>query len=337
MENRENSADDARADGRPEPGGEPEFCRAADAVVLSASRAEPRSWVASRFRLPDLWAELGTRGEGARVAVIDTGVNTSHPDLRHVVAHDCTGQGPEDRQGHGTHCCGIVGAKDSPVCCGAAPDCELHSFRVFDDAGACRVEWVNRALRDIASGRHGRFDVVSMSLGSERPSEEMRMIIMGLCARGVVVMAAAGNDGAHTGAPHREFGTIGYPAAFGTTISVGSTNSSDRRSAYSSTGNKLVVTGPGEAVASCWIEPRRYATISGTSMACPFVAGCVALLVSRAKKLGLPRPGPVSVAYALAVSSNDLEAPGYDFNTGFGAVDPRKLVRAYEQHCREAE
>ena len=295
-------------------------------------RAPLEQWAIASHGVRRLWESCGTKGAGARVAVIDTGVNTSHPDLRGVAAHDYTGDGPEDRDGHGTHCCGIVGASDSGRVCGVSPGCELHSFRVFNDAGVCRNSWIIAALRDIRDRRHGRFDVVSMSLGAQMPSEQMRMILMEMAATGVIVLAAAGNDGAPEGDAGGA-GTVDYPAAFMSTIAVGSTDRRRNRSGFSSTGDKLVVTGPGQEITSCWVGADAYATISGTSMACPFVAGCVALLVSYARAKGLPPPRLDAVMYCLAASAVDIDRPGYDFNTGFGDVNPAGLLRTYERLC----
>lgn len=297
--------------------------------VLSTSHTAPLQWPLERFGIQSLWASSGTRGEGVRVAVIDTGVNVSHPDLKHVIAHDYTGMGCDDKQGHGSHCCGIIGATALKGVRGVAPMCELHSFRVFDDNGKCNTQWIMNALQDIKSEKFGRFDVISMSLGSEYPYEKMRMLLLEMTAKGHLVVAAAGNDGSHIYAPHRRFGTVGYPADFLSTVAVGSTNSGGKRSSFSSTGNKLIVTAPGEEITSCWIGETRYATISGTSMACPFVAGCLAILVSYAARRNLPKPRQDTVLYALAASSTDLEDPGYDVNTGFGDIHPTKLLSSY--------
>jgi subtilisin len=312
----------------------PGVYRLANHEVQSIHSVAPKQWAVQQYGIRDVWAKYGVRGEGSRVAVIDTGVNVGHPDLRHVIAHDMTGHGVADKQGHGSHCCGIVGAAESGGVFGVAPQCDLHSFRVFDDAGYCDCAWIVRALREIMEGKHGRFDVVSMSLGSETPSEEMRMVLLEMSARGHLIVVAAGNDGSHRAAPGRLFGTIGYPAGFLSTIAVGSTDRRRERSAFSSTGNKMVLTGPGQDITNCWSGPELYATISGTSMACPFVAGCLALLVSHARVAGLPAPTTETVTYSIAASSVDIDSPGYDFNTGFGDIDPARLIDAYEKFSR---
>ena len=316
--------------------GEPEFCGLADHVVKSTSASPPGQWPVMQYGLKEVWTRFGTKGEGARVAVIDTGVNTKHPALAKVFAHDLTGDGVVDAQGHGTHCCGIVGSAESAPVIGVAPGCELHSFRVFNNRGVCRNEWIVAALREITSGKHGRFHVVSMSLGSEQPSESMRMLLLEMMARGYLIVAASGNDGSHDLQPRRRFGTVGFPAAFVSTIAVGSTNKARKRSSYSSTGNKMVVTGPGEDITGCWVGGGKgdYATISGTSMACPFVAGCLALLVSYAAARGLPAPRLDTVLYCIGVSAVDLETAGYDDYTGFGDIHPEKLILAYDRLAR---
>jgi subtilisin family serine protease len=308
--------------------------RLAEHRLLSTSPEPTPQWTIDMYKIRDLWARYNTRGKRARVAVLDTGHNPDHPALKHVAAHDYTGDGPVATHGHGPHCLGIVGAVGTPGgITGVAPECELHSFRVFNNAGVCQVAWINDALRDIMSGRFGKFHVVSMSLGSEAASQEMCDLLQEMSALGHLIVVAAGNDGSHLLSPLRRFGTVGYPAAFFSTIAVGSTDSNRKRSGYSSTGNKLVVTGPGQGITSCWVGDDQYATISGTSMACPFVAGCLALLVSHAASAGLPAPTLESVLHVICASSADLEAPGYDFNTGFGDICPLDLFAKYERFC----
>ena len=277
-------------------------------------------WPLLSQHVADAWERFGTMGGGARVAVLDTGVDETHPALRSVVSHDCTrGRvGLGDSQGHGTHVCGIVGAGGGQIF-GVAPECELHSFRVFEGA-ATDDATITAALREIASGKHGHFDVVNLSLGAARANEEMRLLALEMSARGTLMVCAAGNDGDHTGGEKPRFGTVEYPAEFTSSICVGSADKDRRRSVYSSTGPHMHVMAPGQEVVSAW-PGGNLAVLSGTSMAAPFVTGLLALMASRCRAKGWPTPDQAEALYCLAASAQDMESPGFDPFTGFGHVD----------------
>ena len=291
-----------------------------DHIQLQRGLEQPpplEQWPLDEQRVRELWAEFGTRGAGARVAVIDTGVDAAHPALPGVVEHDCTGAGPGDAGGHGTHVCGIVGGRGAGLS-GVAPECELHSFRVFagettDDAT------IIRGLREVASGRHGRFDVVNLSLGSARANDEMRALCLEMSARGTLLVCAAGNSGDHLATEAPRFGTIGFPAEFDSSICVGASDSAGRRSAFSSTGPELHVMAPGQDVLSAW-PGDRLAVLSGTSMAAPFVTGLLALMAARCRAQGWAPPNRCEALHCMAASASDMEAAGFDAFTGYGRL-----------------
>lgn len=310
-----------------------EFCMVDhDIVELGGPKqggAPDIDWHARLFGVYEARAAHGVDGTGVRVAVIDTGVNHSHPGLAgRVTAHDCTGFGPGDENGHGSHCCGVVHC--------VAPGAEIHSFRVFEPKNTAVLRNIMDALRRISSGELGRFDIVSMSLGGGSPSHDMRMALLELTAKGVVVCCAAGNEGDHDkeGAPR--FGTVNYPAHFCSTVAVGSIDRNRRRSQFSSSGPKITVMAPGENVWSCWKDDG-LACLSGTSMATPFVAGTLALLIQACKKNKLPSPTLSQIIYCMAKSSADMEDPGFDFFTGYGCINPPGIIQRYIDLCRHAQ
>eukprot|EP00873_Tetraselmis_striata_P033736 jgi/Tetstr1/454000/TSEL_040919.t1 len=278
-----------------------------------------KAWHLDTFGVQAARERFGVDGTGVCVAVIDTGVHAAHPDLHgRVTAHDYTGAGDGgDEDGHGTHVCGIVHA--------VAPGAEIHSFRVFGPDSRAVMGNIMSALHDIKIGRHGRFDVVNMSLGAGEPCQEMRLLLLELNARGALLCCAAGNEGDHDGASAPRFGTVSWPAQFNSTIAVGSVDARRRRSPYSSSGPKITIMGPGENVWSCWNDGRT-ARLSGTSMASPFVAGVIVLALEACRKRRAPRPNMSEMLCCMATSCLDLEAPGFDFFTGYGCIEPGALI-----------
>lgn len=286
-------------------------------------------WHIRLFGVDRVRKAYGVDGTGVRVAVIDTGAYVKHPGLHgKVVAHDCTGHGPSDEDGHGSHCCGVVHS--------VAPGADIHSFRVFGPDNTAVHRNIMRALREVASGKHGGFDVVSMSLGGGEPSHAMRMALLELNARGVFVCCAAGNDSDHAQGDAPRFGTVNWPAHFNSTLAVGSVDSSKKRSAYSSSGPKITLMAPGENVWSTWKDDSM-ACLSGTSMATPFVAGTIALLLHLCDKADLPKPNLSQLLLCIAASSCDMEEPGFNFFTGYGCIDPGGMFKKYLAAAKPAK
>lgn len=292
------------------------------------------AWQLDSCNIPAVWSKHGTRGRGVRVAVIDTGVDPRHPCLPTVVAHDYAGSGPllgaTDQQGHGTHVCGLIAGATT----GVAPEATVVSIKVFGPDGAAAQANIIRALKDVRDGAFGAVDIINMSLGSPQPCEEMRLLLMELTARGKIVVCAAGNQGAHDAAPGApRFGTVAYPASFSNTLAVGSVNDKNARSAFSSTGPNIAVMAPGEAVLSTWLKGG-LALLSGTSMAAPFLSGCLALLLSACKARGVPPPGTDAVLFLLAATSADMMATGFDLYTGNGRVCPDALISKWMEFSK---
>nr|WRJ69620.1 subtilase family protein [Oceanusvirus sp.] len=297
------------------------------AAVEETGAASPVPWHVKRFGVDDARLALDVDGSGVRVAVIDTGLCADHPDLKgRSEAHDYTGEGAQDGEGHGTHCCGIVAS--------VAPGATVVSLKVFGKKGRAVHANIVRALEDIIRGKHKNIRIVNLSLGSGEPSQKMRMLLLKLNARGVAVVCAAGNEAAHDAKNAPRFGTIGWPAHFNSTFAVGSVNKKRRRSAFSSSGPKITVMAPGEKVSSSWLDGGR-AVLSGTSMASPFVAGCLALMLERCSKQGIPDPDLGEMLWCFAASSSPMEKSGFDFYTGYGLVRPRQLIEEYEKLKKE--
>ncbi|GAA4590321.1 type VII secretion-associated serine protease mycosin [Actinoplanes octamycinicus] len=273
-----------------------------------------RQWDLTTMRVPAAWER--STGAGVTVAVIDTGVDASHPDLagRVLTGYDATTDqvgGSTDPQGHGTHVAGTVAALagNGIGVAGVAPDVRILPVRVlgangegYDSDTAEGVVW---------AADHGA-DVINMSLGGTSQSSALTSAVAYARSKGVVVVAAAGNE-RQKGSP------TSYPGADPGVIAVAATDSADRVASYSNAGGYVDVAAPGSAILSTYptaLASSGYASMSGTSMASPHVAALAALLVAA-------RPGltPDEVESALEDSAVDLGAAGKDNDFGYGRVD----------------
>ena len=264
------------------------------------------------------------RGGGAVVAVVDSGVTASHPDLagRLLQGHDFVDNddNPQDGDGHGTHVTGIVAADDGNGIgvSSVAPGAKVLPVRVLDDSGSGDPANVAKGI-DYAVA-HGA-DVINLSLGPDVPivggdDGGFAAAIKRALDHGVVVVAAAGNDGL----PMCEQ----PPDA--RLVCVGAVDKRGMRSFFSSFGNGVDLVAPGgsaapvsgEDILSTWRDGG-YQELAGTSQAAPHVAGVAALLVSK----GLH--GQAAVSRMLATAT-DAGTPGPDPQFGAGIVNARAAV-----------
>jgi subtilisin family serine protease len=264
-----------------------------------------------------------TRGEGAVVAVVDTGVDASHEDLAGRLlpaASFIAGKGPADENGHGTHVTGIVAANaDNGVGIDSvAPGARVLPVRVLDENGEGSDSDVAKGI-DYAIAQ--KVDVINLSLGGTAldaflPGGEFAAAIQRAVDAGIVVVAAAGNDTV----PICE-----QPQIRGEILCVGAVDKRGMRSFFSS-GDSAAVVAPGgsampitgEDVLST-VPGSKYEEMAGTSQAAPHVAGVAALVVSRGVR------GPAAVARVRA-TARDAGMPGADPVYGVGIVDAKAAV-----------
>jgi len=317
-------------------------------------------WHLPLMGLPKAWAK--TRGEGVTVAVVDTGVLLSHPDLQanllpgyDFVDNDAT---PMDTAGHGTHVAGLVAANGLAL--GAAPKARLLPVRVLSGTSggsaftvAQGILWAAGLLNDAGCTTVGPTcnpnpaQVINLSLGTPDFSQPMADAVSQAMQKGVIVVAAAGNDGSTA---------LNYPAALPGVISVTALAGplTAYQPYYASKGPGIQLTayggdttqdqdgnGESDGILSTDLAPDGkpgYGLRMGTSMASPLAAGVAALALSS----GTP---PSLVRAALGNTATDLGVMGYDTKFGYGLVtgrvastsSPKTYVVAMTQNSQQIQ
>ena len=277
--------------------------------------SDDRDWGHDNLRLKELHA-AGRRGKGVTVAVVDTGLDAAHPDLSaQVVARtDFTGQGPDDGNGHGTHCGGIAAAAENGGgIVGAAPDAKLLGAKVLSNSGSGLSTWIARGIRWAADNGA---DIISLSLGGPGPDGDTQAAVAYAIAKGCWVVAAAGNDGGPASS---------YPGNYPGVVCVAATDPQDRRASFSTINPENDVSAPGVNIFST-LPGNRYGRMSGTSMATPYVSGSLACVRGALKAAGKPVPPADELLLAIAATAKDIPPSGRDSGTGWGLLDPVKLL-----------
>jgi subtilisin len=256
-----------------------------------------------------------SRGKGVRVAVLDTGIDHNHPDLSRNFRGGISFVPGEpttlDGNGHGTHCAGtIAAAVNGAGVIGVAPAASLFAVKVLSSSGGgawssliAGLDWC------IQNGMH----IASMSLGAASAPSAVQAMCDLAFQRGVLLVAAAGNSN----------GPVGAPAHYGSVIAVSAIDATNNKASFSCFGPEVELAAPGVQVLSTW-PGGGYQTLSGTSMACPHVAGAAALA------WGAHRfADNVTIRRLLAVTADDLGNPGRDPVFGFGRVDADQAAFAF--------
>ncbi|MFC7213482.1 S8 family serine peptidase [Saliphagus sp. GCM10025334] len=313
----------------------------ADELGTEATTAEIQStYGLDQINATEVWAEYGTRGEGVKVAVLDTGVDPDHPDIEiapenwaefDIYGNPVEGSEPYDSGSHGTHVSGtIVGGDASGEHIGVAPNATLmHGLVLSGGSGSLAqiiggMEW---AVQEDA-------DIISMSLGSQRYESEYIDPIRNAEAAGTIVISAAGNDGP---------GTSGSPANVYDGMAIGASDANEDITYFS--GGETIVTAdawanppsdwpdeyvvpdvaaPGASVTSA-VPGGGYSSKSGTSMATPHVSGVVALMLSSGGDLD---PATISETLETTAWKPDGEPAGQDTRYGHGIVDANAATAA---------
>ena len=279
-----------------------------DFEVYALTQTTP--WGIQKIRAPEVWTSFGNKGTGIKVAILDTGIDIAHPDLRVVggVTYVLGTTTYNDDHGHGTHVAGIVAALDNDIgVVGVAPESALYAVKVLNSRGQGYLSDINMGIEWCINNG---MQVISMSFGTTSDLISLHQECDKAYNTGIVLVAAAGNNG-----PGPE--TTTYPAKYSSVIAVGATDSNDVVADWSSRGQELWVTAPGVSIYSTY-KGSTYATMSGTSMACPHVTGTVALILKKAAHT----PAEVrSILQRTAVKTAGMDEWTWTSAYGFGRVD----------------
>jgi type VII secretion-associated serine protease mycosin len=314
------------------------------AVVLAlhapaeAPIRERQQWVLDALNVEQAWTV--TKGAGVTVAVVDSGVDVGVKELRGRVS-----TGPDMTSGsvtrdvppgrHGTAMAGLIaGSGQDDGLIGVAPESRILSLpMVTDDEPMIGIPPMEegppvaesplaRALRYAAN--HGA-KVVSMSIGSYGPLRSEREAVSYALDKGVVLVAAVGNDGESGYAKENGTSYWSFPAGYPGVIGVAATDKQGRKASFSSDNLSVLVAAPGVGVPVVKLKSG-YALSEGTSSAAALVAGVAALVKSR-----YPDLPPAQVAQALTMSARGRPATGYDDRIGYGVVDAAAALNAAER------
>ncbi len=261
-------------------------------TVSVEGKVDHMPWSVSRLQVPQVWAR--TKGKGARVAVLDSGVDCTHPDL----APNCApgynvfapGTVPADEKGHGTHVAGIIaGAHNWSGMVGIAPEATILPVKVLNSSGTGKVSQI---IEGIGWAVQQKVDIINMSLGAAKTSEAQGKAVKAAKEAGILVVCGAGNEG----------GAVYYPAAYEDSVAVAALDYSNKITGFSCRGPEIDFIAPGVRIYSA-APGGSFALMQGTSQAAPHISGLAALAVSLGVK------GPDALRAALAKASYNLGLP----------------------------
>ncbi len=261
----------------------------------------------SQIKAPPAWG--CSRGRGIKVAVLDTGIDSGHPDLAANVKGTVSfvpGESPMDGNSHGTHCAGTIGAViNGAGVVGVAPEAWLYGVKVLANSGAGQYSWI---IAGINWAIQNKMQIVSMSLGGGGAPAALEAVCNAAFNAGVLLVAAAGNAGPN-------MGTVGFPGKYKNVVAVSAIDANNVIATFSSRGPEVEICAPGVQVLST-IPGGGYGNKSGTSMACPHVAGAAAV-VWGAHRFATN----VQIWNLLAATADNFGPPGWDPLYGYGRVD----------------
>lgn len=299
------------------PSSQPAGDDSTSAVIPNDELFERYQWNLRQIRAPEAW-ELSTGSPSVTIAVLDTGVSPTHPDLMRklVPGYDFANEdpAPDDDHGNGTHVAGIAAADTNNRLgiAGIAWQARIMPVKVLD--ASARGDPVRVAQGVVWAADHGA-QVINLGLAGPNPSQVLEAAIAYAYHRGVLVVAPVASNG--TDEPS-------YPAASPHVLAVAATDRLDRRLPTSNTGAYISVAAPGEQIASTYralggIDG--YAVAGTSAQAAAQVSGLAALLLAINPSLG-----PDELRLVLESSADDVGAPGRDVETGFGRINAARAM-----------
>jgi len=288
-------------------------------------------WGIYKIQAPEAW-DTETGNESIVIAILDTGVDYDHEDLKDNMWDDSGRCGydfvnedndPDDdnSSSHGTTCAGIAAAvtNNGIGIAGVSWKSKIMAVKVLNANGEGTVIDEVEGI-DYAASKNA--DIISMSFGTKEyppiPSDLERNAINDAYSKGCFIVAASGNDNK----PY-----VAYPAAYDNVVAIGASNDEDKRCSYpswgSNYGQELDVVAPGNSIYTT-LRNNLYGLSAGTSMATPFVAGEAALILSH-----LPGLAPSDVKLIIERTSDGIGSPGWDEETGCGRINAYSGLTAY--------
>lgn len=276
-------------------------------------------WWLKMIDAPGAWTS-GMLGRGAKVAVIDSGLLTSHEDINYpsvLYKHNFIDNNSDitDQTGHGSFVTGIIASQidNGKGISGISDEVGLVELKCFDS----KTTTVDRIISAIAVARVQQCDVINMSFGMASDSTPLRDAINAAVSEGIIIVAAAGNDGNNI---------LQYPAAYDNVIGVGSVDLDRSVSSFSQKNTSVFVTAPGNNIVSLnYSGNDKYAIGSGTSFSAPVVTAMAALAKSANGDIDTD-----DFKSLLISSSIDHGPAGYDTSYGYGIVNIRAFVGAMQ-------
>ena len=254
----------------------------------------------------------GLTGKGVKIGILDTGININHPDL-HISGGHSFVEGVSsfnDDYGHGSHVAGIISAQDNEIgIVGVAPEAEIYAVKVLGNNGEGRqsdvVAGINWAIEQ-------KMNIINLSITSPYGSPLLQEALQKAFDQGIIVVAASGN----TLTPLLDNTDVLFPARYPTVIAVGSVDNDFKRSTFSYFGSSLDFVAPGENILSTYFgSGEEYESMTGTSMAAPFVTGIAALY-----KQEFPFLNNSEIQNFMQRSAKDLGEKGKDVYYGYGLI-----------------
>lgn len=273
--------------------------------ILRYPSAQTLDWGVDRVDAEYVWANSSYTGAGIKVAILDTGGDSDHPDLTWAGGAAIADRNWEDKAGHGTHVAGIIGANDNSVgVVGVAPGCDLYAVKISRRGSFY--------LSDIIDGIDwcisNSIDIMNMSYGGGYAQSEDDACQAAWNA-GLLIVAAAGNG----------YGAaVEYPAALSSVMAVSASNNSDGLAGFSSHGPEVEIIAPGDNILSTY-KGGGYAYMGGTSMSTPMVCGGAAIAWS-----AHPSYSNQQIRNLLKSSAENLGLPSND--QGSGLLDAEKAT-----------
>ncbi len=313
-------------------------------------------WNVDRVNATKVWAK-GYDGTGVTVGVVDTGIDVNHPALKSVYRgtkadgtmdhnynfFDATSDRKDayDDNKHGTHVSGTIAghATEGHAATGVAPGAKLIGSKILNGRGSGTLQGVMKGLEWMlaptdSNGQNAdpkkAPDIISNSWGTSNGKLlNFQKLMQSFLAAGIEPVFAAGNSGPRAG-------SVGAPGSYPEVISVGATDKNDKVASFSSRGPSPVkgadgsdkkpdISAPGHQIMST-LPGGGYGALSGTSMATPAVSGVVALMLSKYKDLTHDE-----IVKAITTTAHDIDAKGYDYNTGYGLIDAEAALKAADE------